>query len=161
MKRIHFIAIAVVLVTALIMAAPLSAALTPKISTFKSNLYSMNKTGGLTFKPLPGASVQPVATTTVVPAATPSFRERYGGVLKPNGTGTAVMPSTTARVNITTLPTMAPTNLNNIWDGKVPGSDNWAVNLVGGSQPGTVPGDSDWGKNFFGGMTTGGSSSIL
>jgi hypothetical protein len=154
MKKIHILAVAVVLVAALLVVTPLSAAVFQKGTSFKSNLYAMNKTGGTSFKPMPIASIKPVTTSTPVPTATTSFRERYGSVLKAGANQKAVKP-TTGWVNMTPLPTMTPTNLNNIWGGPVPGSDYWNVNLVGGSLPGTVPGDSDWGGTLTGGSATG------
>ncbi len=156
MKKIHILAVAVVLVTALIVITPLSAAVFPKSTTFKSNLYSMNKT---TFKPMPSASIKPVTTTIPVPTATLSFRERYGSVLKAGANQKALMPAT-GWVNMTPMPTMTPTDLNNIWGGAVPGSQDWNVNLVGGSLPGTVPGDSDWGGSLVGGSPSGNVGTI-
>jgi hypothetical protein len=114
MKTIPLVAL--VLAICLI-AAPLSAFTFPKGTSFKS-LYLPQNIDIRTPTATPVPTLTPVVQTnpSAIPTvkATLSFRERYGGILKPNSTQKAVMPSTKV------LPTVT-----------LPGSNDSILKLLG------------------------------
>lgn len=132
MKKITWIMLAVLIVAALLIVSPLSAALIPKGSSFKGQYGSMLKANTT---PKPSPTITPVSTMTPKVTKTPSFRDRFGGVLKPNSTQKAVMPQVTGPITMPVVTLMPTTNLNNIWNGQIPGSEFWGMNLVGGPMP--------------------------